>query len=169
VDAARADLLLAAAARRTIRYSQNGFTRQTVGGCGDWNADADWANDTVVAKLNGTVRNAASHRDVEHRVFGAERARRPPPVRAPTACSRAGARELALAGAADRSEWVSQIRTTTTLFGPYQLRRTHTRPTGTSAAQLRAPGLTTPAPARGTCSRTATGLNAQGEPDMSFG
>ena len=25
------------------------------------------------------------------------------------------------AGAADRSEWVSQIRTTTTLFGPYQL------------------------------------------------
>ena len=31
-----------------FRYPQSGFTRQTIGGCGVWNRDADWANDTVV-------------------------------------------------------------------------------------------------------------------------
>lgn len=25
-----------------FRYSQSGFTRQSTGGCGFWNADADW-------------------------------------------------------------------------------------------------------------------------------
>ena len=30
-----------------FRYPQSGFTRQTIGGCGVWNRDADWANDTV--------------------------------------------------------------------------------------------------------------------------
>ena len=38
-----------------FRYSQSGFTRQTIGGCGVWNRDADWANDTVVATFNNTV------------------------------------------------------------------------------------------------------------------
>ena len=31
-----------------IRYPETGYTRQTIGGCGVWNSDADWANDTVV-------------------------------------------------------------------------------------------------------------------------
>ena len=37
------------------------------------------------------------------------------------------------------------------------------------AAQLPAPGLNGGAPRGGTCSRTATGLNGQGEPNMRFG
>src|SRR5215213_7698760 len=32
-----------------FRYSEGGYTRQTVGGCGVWNRDADWANSTMVA------------------------------------------------------------------------------------------------------------------------
>ena len=43
-----------------IRYSESGWTRQTVGGCGVWNRDADWANDVVVNALNTTTRNAAA-------------------------------------------------------------------------------------------------------------
>ena len=27
-----------------FRYSESGYTRQSTGGCGFWNADADWAN-----------------------------------------------------------------------------------------------------------------------------
>ena len=31
-----------------FRYSQSGYTRQSTGGCGFWNADADWANSTAL-------------------------------------------------------------------------------------------------------------------------
>jgi hypothetical protein len=58
-----------------IRYSESGFTRQSVGGCGVWNADANWANDTVVATFNSTVRNAASASGMANvRVFDAQNA-----------------------------------------------------------------------------------------------
>ncbi|MEA2195206.1 MAG: hypothetical protein QOG42_1640, partial [Solirubrobacteraceae bacterium] len=43
-----------------IRYSESGYTRQSTGGCGVWNRDADWANSTVVKALNDTTRNAAA-------------------------------------------------------------------------------------------------------------
>jgi hypothetical protein len=107
-----------------IRYSQNGFTRQSVGGCGVWNADADWANDTVVATLNGTVRNAKAATGMSNiALFDAQNA-----LVGHRLCENTDGllEEQGLAnwhspGAADRSEWVSQIRTTTTLFGPYQL------------------------------------------------
>ena len=39
------------------RYPQSGYTRQTVGGCGVWNADADWANNTVVATARSRMRS----------------------------------------------------------------------------------------------------------------
>src|SRR5687768_17389230 len=42
------------------RYPESGYTRQTVGGCGMWNRDADWANNTVVPTFNNSVRNAAA-------------------------------------------------------------------------------------------------------------
>ena len=43
-----------------FRYSQSGYTRQSVGGCGLWNRDADWANNTVVPTLNSTITNAVA-------------------------------------------------------------------------------------------------------------
>ena len=50
-----------------FRYPQTGFTRQTIGGCGVWNRDADWANDTVVATFNSTLRNAAASEQADQR------------------------------------------------------------------------------------------------------
>jgi hypothetical protein len=157
-----------------IRYSQSGFTRQDVGGCGVWNADADWANDTVVAKLNGTVRNGAAATGMANiAVFDAQNA-----LVGHRLCENTDGllEEQGLAswrspGAADRSEWVSQIRTTTTLFGPYQLQE-DAHPSYWGQLALRncvRQAYNAGAPRGGTCSRTTTGLDAQGEPNMSFG
>jgi hypothetical protein len=157
-----------------IRYSQNGFTRQTVGGCGTWNADADWANDTVVATLNSTVRNAAAATGLTNlKVFEAQNA-----LVGHRLCENTdglleeqGLASWHSAGAADRSEWVSQIRTTTTLFGPYQLQEdAHPSYWGELALRNCArQAYNAGAPRGGTCSHTATGVDTQGEPNMSFG
>ena len=40
--------------------AQSGFTRQSTGGCGFWNNDANWANSTALVKINGSVKNAAT-------------------------------------------------------------------------------------------------------------
>ncbi len=41
-----------------FRYPETGWTRQSIGGCGVWNRDADWAQDTVVRTFNDTIRAA---------------------------------------------------------------------------------------------------------------
>jgi len=157
-----------------IRYSQNGFTRQNIGGCGVWNADADWANDTVVTTLNATVRNAAAATGMSNiALFDAQNA-----LVGHRLCENTdglleeqGLASWHSAGAADRSEWVSQIRTTTTLFGPYQLQE-DAHPSYWGQLALRnclRQAYNSGAPRGGTCSRTTTGLDAQGEPNMSFG
>ena len=43
-----------------MRYAESGWSRQSVGGCGAWNADVNWARSTVVDTLNSTVKNAVS-------------------------------------------------------------------------------------------------------------
>src|SRR5450631_294901 len=43
-----------------FRYSQSGYTRQTVGGCGFWNNDANWANGTALPTINSTAFAAAA-------------------------------------------------------------------------------------------------------------
>jgi hypothetical protein len=157
-----------------IRYSQNGYTRQTIGGCGTWNADADWANDTVVATLNSTVRNAKAATGMSNvALFEAQNA-----LVGHRLCENTdglleeqGLASWHSAGAADRTEWVSQIRTTTTLFGPYQLQE-DAHPSYWGQLALRnctRQAYNAGAPHGGTCNRTTTGLNAQGEPNMSFG
>jgi hypothetical protein len=160
-----------------IRYSESGFTRQSVGGCGTWNADANWANDTVVNTLNGTVRNAANAATsagmTNIKLFDAQSA-----LVGHRLCENTDGllEEQGLAswrspGAADRSEWVSQIRTTTTLFGPYQLQE-DAHPSYWGQLALRncvRQAYNAGAPRAGTCSRTTTGLNTEGEPNMSFG
>jgi hypothetical protein len=47
-----------------FRYAETGWTRQSVGGCGVWNRDANWAHDTVVAAMNGSVRTGAAQAGV---------------------------------------------------------------------------------------------------------
>ena len=104
-----------------IRYKESGFTRQTIGGCGVWNRDADWANTTMVNTLNAVVRNAATAHGIP--VFDAQNALAGHRLCESTVglLEETGLADWRSAGAADRSEWVSQIRTVTTLVPPYQL------------------------------------------------
>lgn len=104
-----------------FRYKESGYTRQTIGGCGVWNRDADWANTTMVTTLNGVIRAAAEHHGLE--VFDARDALAGHRLCENTVglLEETGTPNWTSPGAADRSEWVSQIRTITTLVPPYQL------------------------------------------------
>jgi hypothetical protein len=42
-----------------IRYGEDGMKRQTEGGCGLWDEDADWANNKALRVVNETVKDAA--------------------------------------------------------------------------------------------------------------
>jgi hypothetical protein len=151
-----------------VRYPQTGFTRQAIGGCGVWNADADWANSLVVPALNSTTANAVrdsglsnvkaldtsaalvGHRLCENTVGLLEER---------------GIRTWRSAGAADATEWVSQIRTATTLFGPYQLQEdAHPSYWGQLALRncLRQAYLGN----RGGACTSTGGRNDRGEPNM---
>jgi hypothetical protein len=153
-----------------FRYGQSGFTRQTVGGCGVWNKDADWANDTVVTVLNNTIRNAVAGMpnvlvlDTSAALDGRRLCENTVGL-----LEERGIATWRSAGAVDNSEWVSQIRTATTLFGPYQLQEdAHPNYWGQLALRncLRQAydGGTVHG---GTCTH-GTGLNGLGEPNMTL-
>lgn len=153
------------------RYPETGYTRQTVGGCGAWNRDADWANDVVVPAMNNTMRNALASsgltnttlidlRDslVGHRLC----------ERGAALLEEAGVANWRSAGAVDSAEWVNQIRTVTTVVGPYQIQESiHANYWGQLAMRncLRI-AYNGGSPSGGRCVRVANGLNAQGEPQM---
>ena len=154
-----------------FRYAETGWTRQSIGGCGVWNRDANWAHDTVVAAMNGSVRNGAAATGITNLVVldlqNALDGRR--------LCEsgvglyeEVGLANWQSAGAVDRTEWVSQIRTATTIFGPYQLQEgSHASYWGQLAMRncLRL-AYNGGAVRGGRCVRVANGLNARGEPQM---
>ena len=157
-----------------FRYSQSGYTRQSTGGCGFWNSDADWANNTVVPTINNTVRNGAAQ-------SGSPTSRSSTPQNALVGrrlCENTvglleekGVATWQSAGAVDKTEWVSQIRTTSTFFGPYQLQE-DAHPSYWGQLALRncvRQAYNGGAPRGGTCTASANGLNAHGEPNMGFG
>ena len=43
-----------------FRYSQSGYTRQSTGGCGFWNTDANWADGTALPTISSAVSNAVA-------------------------------------------------------------------------------------------------------------
>ncbi len=160
-----------------IRYPESGWTRQSVGGCGAWNRDLNWANDTVVEAMNSTTENAAAQ-------FAAQSGR---PVTRVLDLQNAldGRRlcentvglleEVGLGSwqdprAVDRTEWVAQIRTVTTLVPPYQLQEaSHASYWGQKAMRnclrLAYNGGNV---VGGRCVRATDGLNAYGEPNMTL-
>jgi hypothetical protein len=156
-----------------IRYPQSGFERQTVGGCGIWNRDADWANDTVVTTLNSTMRNAAATSGLPNvEVLDLEKA-----LNGRRLCENTvglleekGVASWRSAGAVDKTEWVEQIRTASTIFGPYQLQEdAHADYWGQLAMRnclrLAYNGGTVRG---GACVRAANGLTSRGEPHMAL-
>ncbi len=156
-----------------FRYSQDGYTRQAVGGCGFWNTDANWANNTALPDINGAVKSAAAavgatdvkimdissafngHRLCENTVGLLEEE---------------GLTSWTNPGAVNKTEWINQIRTLTTLLGPYQLQESlHPDYWGQLALRDCArQAYDGGAPRGGTCTISGTGLDAQGEPVMTL-
>jgi hypothetical protein len=155
-----------------FRYSQSGYTRQTVGGCGVWNKDADWANNTVVSTLNSTITNAVTQSGMTNvKMFDGRNALVGHRLCENTVglLEETGTSTWQSPGAADKSEWVSQIRTATTIFGPYQLQE-DAHPSYWGELALRncvRQAYNGGAPRSGSCVH-AGGLNANGEPNMSY-
>ncbi len=154
-----------------FRYGETGWTRQSVGGCGIWNRDADWAHSTVVPAMNGSVRYGAAQTglgnlvvlDLQNALDGRRLCESGVGV-----LEEVGIANWTTPGAVDRTEWVSQIRTATTIFGPYQLQEaSHASYWGQLAMRnclrLAYNGGTV---VGGHCVRVANGLNARGEPQM---
>lgn len=156
-----------------FRYSQSGYTRQNTGGCGFWNNDANWANGTALPTINGAVANAvtqAGGNAVLMNLTSAFNGRR--------LCENTVGllEEMALAtwqsaGASDKTEWIAQIRTVSTVFGPYQVQES-LHPNYWGELALRncvRQAYNGGTPRGGTCARgTLTGRNSLGEPNMSL-
>ncbi len=154
-----------------FRYSESGWTRQSTGGCGLWNADANWANSTAVPKINGAVTNGAAQTGLGNvRILNDANA-----LVGHRLCENTvglleekGVASWTSSGAVDKTEWVSQIRTTSTLFGPYQLQE-DAHPSYWGQLALRnclRQAYNGGATRSGTCTHGANGFDAQGEPNM---
>jgi hypothetical protein len=152
-----------------IRYSQSGYTRQSTGGCGFWNKDADWANDTALVKINGAVKSAATATGVPVLDLSAALNGRRLCETGVNLMENSGKANWTVAGASDVTEWVAQIRTLSTVFGPYYVQESiHPNYWGEKALRNCVRQVwNNGAPRGGTCTR-GTGLNANGEPNMTL-
>jgi len=156
-----------------FRYSQSGYTRQTVGGCGFWNKDANYANSTMLP----TIDNA---------VLGAAEASGLPNVKTMQLSSAFNGHRLCEKGvglleeeglsswtapeAVNKSEWINQIRTITAIFPPYEIQE-DLHPNYWAQLGLRnclTQAYNAGTPKGGTCTTSGTGLNSAGEPNMSL-
>jgi len=156
-----------------IRYPESGWTRQSVGGCGAWNRDLNWANDTVVAAMNKTTRDAAATSGLPNvRILDMQNALDGRRLCENTVglLEEVGLGSWQDAAAVDRTEWVAQIRTVTTLVPPYQLQEaSHASYWGQLAMRncLRQ-AYNNGAVQGGRCVREADGLDAFREPNMTL-
>lgn len=155
-----------------FRYSESGYTRQSTGGCGVWNKDADWANNTAVVKMNQALTNGAVQSGVTNYVIqndaSAFNGRR--------LCENTvglleerGVANWTQANAPDVTEWQNQIRTTSTVFGPYQVQESlHPNYWGQLALRNCLRQAYNGGNVRGGVCSHGTGKNANGEPNMAL-
>jgi len=155
------------------RYSESGYTRQNTGGCGFWNNDANWAVNTALPTINNAVKNAANTAGLSNvkimelqNTFNGRRL-----------CENTvglleekGLANWTVSGAVDQTEWIEQIRTVSTVFGDYFVQESlHPNYWGERALRnCVRQAYNAGAPKGGTCTRTANGLNASGEPNMTL-
>ncbi len=156
-----------------FRYPQSGYTRQTTGGCGFWNKDANYANSKMLPTIDGAVLGAAEATGLAN-------------VRTMQLSSAFNGRRLCEKGvglleekglsswkapeAVNETEWINQIRTVTAIFPPYEIQE-DLHPNYWAQLALRnclTQAYNGGAPKGGTCTISATGLNAAGEPNMSL-
>ncbi len=155
------------------RYPESGYTRQTVGGCGMWNRDADWANDTVVPTFNNSVRNAVAQSgltnvkilDLQQSLNGRRLCENTVGL-----LEESGISSWTATKAVDKTEWVNQLRTSSTIGSDYQIQESvHANYWGQLAMRncMRL-AYNGGAPRSGTCVRAQTGKNTYGEPKMAL-
>ncbi|GAA1881234.1 hypothetical protein [Lapillicoccus jejuensis] len=155
------------------RYSQSGYTRQSTGGCGFWDADLTWANGTALTTIDATVRGALADSGVTNSAL-LELAHT---LDGRRLCERGVGlyEEVGLAswqspGAVDRTEWVNQIRTVSTVTGPYYVQES-LHPNYWAQLGYRSclrQAWNGGAVRGGTCTRTGSGLTSLGEPVMTL-
>jgi hypothetical protein len=156
-----------------FRYTQSGYSRQTTGGCGFWNKDANYANATMLPTIDSTVLGAASAAGLSNvktmelaSAFNSHRL-----------CDKGvglleeeGLSSWKSAEAVNKSEWFNQIRTLEAIFGPYELQE-DIHPNYWAQLGLRnclTQAYNAGAPKGGTCTTSGSGVNSAGEPNMSL-
>ena len=157
-----------------LRYSQSGYTRQSTGGCGFWDADANWANDYALPTINTAVRSAATQSGLSNikilELASAFNGRR--------LCENTvglyeekGLAGWTSTGAVDKTEWINQIRTVSTCCSnsPYYVQES-LHPNYWAQLATRScvrQAYNSGAVKGGTCQIGGTGLTA-GEPRMTL-
>ena len=154
-----------------FRYSQSGYTRQNTGGCGFWNADADYANGTLLPTIDNSVLNAAAQtglpnvKTMELRsAFNGRRLCENTVSRVDSS----GYSKWNVPGALDHIEWFQGIRTVTTAFSNYYIQES-LHPDYLAQLALRncvRQAYNGGTPRGGACRLSATGTNGLGEPNM---
>lgn len=156
-----------------FRYTQSGYSRQTTGGCGFWNKDANYANSTMLPTIDSTVLGAAEAAGLSNvktmQLSSAFNGRR--------LCEKGvglleeeGLSSWKAAEAVNKTEWINQVRTITALFPPYELQE-DLHPNYWAQLALRScltQAYNGGTPKGGTCTISGTGLNSVGEPNMSL-
>lgn len=157
-----------------FRYQESGYSRQSVGGCGFWSGDADWANDTALPTINSTVTGALADSGVTNsRVLDLSSAFNGRRLCENTVglYEEVGIADWTSPGAVDHTEWINQIRTVSTCCAdsPYYIQESlHPNywaqlATRSCVRQVWNGGN----PRGGSCTIAGTGL-VNGEPVMSL-
>jgi hypothetical protein len=156
-----------------FRYSQSGYTRQSTGGCGFWNTDANWANSTALPTINGAVKGAATDTGLSNiKILELQSAFNGRRLCENTVglLEEKGLSSWTQSGAADKTEWINQIRTVSTVFGPYMVQES-LHPNYWGQLALRncvRQAYNGGTPRGGTCTIAGTGLTSRGEPNMAL-
>jgi hypothetical protein len=154
-----------------FRYSQSGYTRQSTGGCGFWNADANYANDTLLPTIDNSVLNAAAQtglanlKTMELRTaFNGRRLCESTVDRV----DHTSYSSWSAPGALDHIEWFQGIRTVTTSYSDYYVQES-LHPDYLAQLGLRnciRQAYNGGTPRGGTCTISSTGVTSRGEPNM---
>lgn len=158
-----------------FRYSESGYTRQSTGGCGFWNRDADWANDSALPTINGAVFGAVADSGLTNtRTLDLSTAFNGRRLCETTVglYEETGIANWLATGAVDNTEWINQIRTVSTCCSssPYYIQES-LHPNYWAQLATRScvrQAWNGGAPRGGKCSIAGTGL-LNGEPRMTLG
>jgi hypothetical protein len=157
-----------------FRYSQSGYTRQSTGGCGFWNADADWANGYALPTINNTVTGAITQAGISNAKvlnLSSTFAGRRLCESGVGLYEEVGVTSWQAGNAVDRTEWVNQIRTVSTCCSdsPYYIQESlHPNYWGQLAVRSCVrQAYNGGTPRGGSCTRSGTGL-LNGEPRVTL-